>query len=132
MDPVAQFFVDNIVVVYFFYGLAFFVMGLIIWLESNRSSEFRITRVFVLLAGFGIIHGLHEWFEMFEKLSQTGAANIPSWLLIPEVRMAHLVVSFLLLIVFGYFMEVYFYDFLSLLTCQGSECVASLGTAFGI
>ena len=55
MDPVAEFFVDNIVVVYFFYGLAFFIMGLIVWLESNRTSEFRISRAFGLLAGFGII-----------------------------------------------------------------------------
>ena len=101
MDPVAEFFTRNIIIIYFFYGLAFFIMGLIIWLESNRSSGFRITRVFVLLAGFGIVHGLHEWFEMFEKLSEAQAANIPSWLLIPEVRLTHLIVSFLFLIVFG-------------------------------
>ena len=101
MDPVTDFFVNNIVVIYFFYGLAFFVMGLIIWLESNRTSEFRIARAFVLLAGFGIIHGLHEWFEMFELLSRSDAANIPTWLLIPEIRTAHLVISFLLLITFG-------------------------------
>ena len=101
MDPVSDFFTHNIVVIYFFYGLAFFIMGLNIWLESNRTSEFRITRAFVLLAGFGIIHGLHEWFEMFEILSQSEAANIPAWLLVPEIRLAHLVVSFLLLIIFG-------------------------------
>ena len=101
MDPVSEFFIHNIVVIYFFYGLAFFIMGLVIWLESNRTSEFRIARAFVLLAGFGIIHGLHEWFEMFEILSRSDAANIPAWLLIPEIRTAHLVVSFLLLIIFG-------------------------------
>ena len=42
-----------------------------------------------------------------------------------------LTIAGLLLIVFGYFMEVYFYDFLSLLTCQGPDCMASLGAAVG-
>lgn len=101
MDPLAQFFSDNIVVIYFAYGLAFFIMGLMIWIESNRTSEFRISRAFGLLAGFGIIHGLHEWFEMFQLLSASGATSIPDWLLLDEVRIAHLVVSFLLLTIFG-------------------------------
>ncbi len=101
MDPVADFFAKNIVVVYFFYGLAFFIMGLVVWLESNRTSEFRITRAFALLAGFGIIHGLHEWFEMFQVLSLSGATAIPGWLLLDEIRLLHLLVSFILLIVFG-------------------------------
>lgn len=34
----------------------------------------------------------------------------------------------LFLIVIGYAMEVYFYGFTPLLTCQGDECAAALGT----
>jgi len=101
MDPVAEFFVHNIIVVYFFYGLAFFCMGLVVWLESGRTSEFRIARAIGALAAFGILHGLHEWFEMFQKLSETGATNIPGWLLLDPIRISHLVLSFLLLVVFG-------------------------------
>jgi signal transduction histidine kinase len=101
MDPVAEFFTRNIIIVYFFYGLAFFTMGLAIWMESNRTSEFRIARAFWLLAAFGVVHGLHEWFEMFQKLSEAGAANIPDALLLNELRIPQLVLSFLLLIVFG-------------------------------
>ncbi len=101
MDPVADFFAKNILIVYFFYGLSFFCMGLVVWLESNRTSEFRISRVIGPLAGFGIIHGLHEWFEMFKVLSQSQAANIPRWLLLDAIRIPHLVVSFLLLLIFG-------------------------------
>ena len=101
MDPVAEFFTRNIIVIYFVYGLAFFSMGLVVWLESNRTSEFRIARAFGLLAGFGIIHGLHEWFEMFEKISEEQVTNIPDWLLLPEIRLTHLVVSFILLTLFG-------------------------------
>ena len=33
------------------------------------------------------------------------------------------------MIIFGYFLEIYFYDFLSLLTCQWGECAASAATA---
>jgi signal transduction histidine kinase len=101
MDPVAEIFAQNIVVIYFVYGLAFFSMGLVVWLESGRNSEFRIARAMGVLAGFGIIHGLHEWFEMFQILSQSEATNIPRWLLLDEIRIPHLVVSFLLLVIFG-------------------------------
>lgn len=99
----AGFFADNIVVVYFFYGLAFFCMGLAILLESARfrSSELRLANALIPLAFFGIIHGLQEWFEMFELMAATGAANLPAWLLRPEIRIAHLVLSFLMLVVFG-------------------------------
>ncbi len=97
----AEFFLRNIVVVYFLYGLAFFCMGLVVWLESRRSSGFPIARAMVLLAGFGIIHGLHEWFEMFQRLAEADATRIPSWLLLNEIRIPHLVLSFVLLILFG-------------------------------
>ncbi len=43
-----------------------------------------------------------------------------------------LTISGLLLIVLGYFMEVYFYDFISLLTCQGDACMAGVSAAFGL
>jgi len=101
ISSLAEFFQRNIIVIFFFYGLAFFAMGLVVWFESNRSSGFRIARAMKLLAGFGIIHGLHEWFEMFQNLAQSGATNIPEWLLLDQIRIPHLVVSFILLIVFG-------------------------------
>lgn len=101
MDTIAGFFQHNIIVVYFFYGLAFFSMGLLVWLESGRTSEFRIARAMGPLAGFGIIHGLHEWFEMFQLLGNSGITNIPGWLLSDTIRLGHLILSFLLLVIFG-------------------------------
>lgn len=101
MDPIALFFQHNIVIIYFFYGLAFFSMGLAVWLESGHTAEFRMARAMGPLAGFGILHGLHEWFEMFQRLGRANATNIPDWLLMNEVRLAHLILSFILLIVFG-------------------------------
>ena len=99
----AEFFARNIVVVYFFYGLAFFSMGLAIWLASSRfrTSEFRLAGALLFLAGFGVVHGLQEWHDMFVHIEEGGASNIPGWLLLPEVHLTHLVLSFLLLVFFG-------------------------------
>jgi signal transduction histidine kinase len=100
---VAEFFEHNLVVVYFFYGLAFFSMGLAIWLASTRfrTSEFRLAGALLFLAGFGVVHGLQEWFDMFRLLDERGGTNIPGWLLLHEVHLLHLVLSFLLLVFFG-------------------------------
>jgi len=99
----ADFFEHNLVVVYFFYGLAFFSMGLAIWLASARfrTSELRLAGPLLFLAGFGVVHGLQEWHEMFHLLEMRGGSNIPGWLLLPEVRVLHLVLSFALLVYFG-------------------------------
>lgn len=101
MNSVSTFFQHNIVVVYFFYGLAFFCLGLIVLIESRRASALRLARALGYLAAFGIIHGLHEWFEMFQRLGEAGATAVPAWLLLDELRIGHLVVSFIVLIIFG-------------------------------
>ncbi len=99
MELVATFFKQNIVIIYFFYGLSFFCMGLFVWVESGRSSTFRLARAMGPLAGFGIIHGLHEWIEMFQNMPN--AYLLPAWVLSDSLRMIHLVLSFTLLIIFG-------------------------------
>lgn len=101
MQALATFFENNLILIYFFYGLAFFCMGLLVWVESGRASSFRLAQAMGPLAGFGLLHGLHEWFEMFQRLGAAEAANIPAWLLLDEVRVAHLAFSFALLVVFG-------------------------------
>jgi hypothetical protein len=45
MSTLTTFFQHNIAVVYFFYGLAFFCMGLVVAIESRRASAFRLARV---------------------------------------------------------------------------------------
>lgn len=54
-----------LLVIYFFYGLAFFSMGMIVALEGGRGSDQRLRHALRPLAVFGIIHGLHEWLEIF-------------------------------------------------------------------
>jgi signal transduction histidine kinase len=100
MEVVSAFFMRNIVYVYFFYGLAFFALGLVVLLESGRTSEFRFARALLPLALFGMVHGAHEWFEMFQIFAahETGyVAGVPEELF----RIITLAVSFLLLLDFG-------------------------------
>ncbi len=59
-----DFFTQHIIGVFFFYGLAFFSMGLAILLEISKSSKNDFARALLPLAIFGIVHGSHEWFEM--------------------------------------------------------------------
>jgi signal transduction histidine kinase len=100
MEVVAEFFRDNLIYVYFFYGLAFFTLGLVVMLESGRHSEFRFARGLVPLAWFGLIHGAHEWLEMFEIFARAQGA-LSAGLFVEALRVGSLLASFLLLLNFG-------------------------------
>lgn len=100
MNPISAYLVENIIAIFFFYGLAFFSMGLALWLASRRASEFRFVRAIRPLALFGIIHGIHEWYEMFQKI----AALDPTYTagaIEESIRLSTLAVSFYLLALFG-------------------------------
>jgi hypothetical protein len=100
MNPISAFFVRNIIVVFFFYGLTFFVMGLALLLASRRQSEFRFAAAIRPLAAFGILHGLHEWYEMYQKYAAlTGGYTPQPWE--EMVRLATLGASFVALLAFG-------------------------------
>ncbi len=87
-------------VIYFFYGLAFFSMGLAIILETGHATDERLHRALLPLAGFGFIHGAHEWLEMFDLaglLHGIGGSH-QIW---EAVRLMLLAFSFLSLAAFG-------------------------------
>ncbi len=90
----------NMVVIFFFYGLAFFSMGLAITLEAGRGSDARLRHGLRALAWFGLLHGAHEWIEMFELLEILPGHSIDptTW---HTARIAMLEFSFLLLAAFG-------------------------------
>lgn len=57
---------DPLVPVYFMYGLAFYTMGgALALLSGNRIGDPIVKRGVMALATFGLIHGIHEWYEMF-------------------------------------------------------------------
>ncbi|GAB4540484.1 MAG: hypothetical protein Kow0063_30320 [Anaerolineae bacterium] len=100
MNPISAFFVRNIIVVFFFYGLAFFAMGLALILASRRTSEFKFAQATLPLAAFGILHGVHEWIEMFQKIATLTGGYIPT-VSQEVVRLTILAMSFLMLLAFG-------------------------------
>jgi signal transduction histidine kinase len=90
----------EITIIFFFYGLAFFSMGLALYLEADRAREARLRRALRYLAVFGLLHGAHEWLEMFQGLGLIeGILNEP--LVWQSLRVGLLAVSFLPLGAFG-------------------------------
>jgi two-component system sensor histidine kinase UhpB len=91
---------EAIIPIFFVYGLAFYSMGLALIVESGRASELGFARSMRLLAGFGLLHGVHEWLEMFERgLELYYQTTFPAWVL--WVRLAIFIASLLALVGFG-------------------------------
>lgn len=95
-----EFWNEAVIPVYFVYGLAFYSMGLALLIESGRSSELHLARAIRLMAGFGVLHGIHEWLDMVERglvvYYDTDFPLAISWL-----RLSLMVTSFILLLAFG-------------------------------
>jgi signal transduction histidine kinase len=91
--------IPSIVIISFFYGLTFFSMGLLVAMEGGRSSDSRVRKALRPLAGFGFVHAVHEWFEMFEYIGAMGG-HPPSPLL-NALTLSTLSFSFLSLAAFG-------------------------------
>ncbi len=92
---------NSIIVIYFFYGLAYFSLGLAALLEAQRAvSGLPFARAMLPLAAFALIHGGHEWLEMFiREAALHGYEDIPLWL--EAVRVGALAISFAALVAFG-------------------------------
>ncbi len=96
--------IPSIIPIYFFYGLSFFSMGLLVLLEGGRSSDARLRRGLRPLAAFGLIHATNEWLDMFRLVEELGGHTFPDWLVI--VRLGMLAFSFLSLAAFGSYLMV--------------------------
>jgi signal transduction histidine kinase len=91
--------IPPILLVYFFYGLSFFSMGLLVAMEGGRSADPRLRRALRPLAGFGILHGLHEWLEMYHQFELLLGVKEP--VVFEGIRLAILAFSFVTLAAFG-------------------------------
>lgn len=92
----------NFIVIFFFYGLAFFSMGLLVVLEGGRASDPGLRKALRPLAAFGLLHAVHEWMEMYEIIAVSFSAELPECL--PAVRLTILSFSFISLAAFGSFL----------------------------
>lgn len=91
---------EHMLVVFFVYGLAFFVLATAILLQSRRGSEFALANFLWLLAGFGLLHSAAEWIDMFLTLGDAYWTPLGTQLL----RVASLycgAASFVFLLKFG-------------------------------
>jgi len=90
--------IGPLVIVYFLYGLAFFSMGLLVLMEGGRSTDSRLRLALRPLAGFGLVHAVHEWMHMISSPDALGVQVSPAFLLIEFSLLAF---SFLSLAAFG-------------------------------
>jgi signal transduction histidine kinase len=100
MGPLIAFFEINRAIIYFVYGLAFFVMGLVVALQSRQSTRLELARSLNWLAGFGILHGLNEWGDLFIPIQSTYLPT-PVVNLLHVVQLVLLALSFMCLFSFG-------------------------------
>jgi signal transduction histidine kinase len=95
-----EFFGRNTVLVYFVYGLVFFLLGFAIALQSRQHTRLEIARSLKWLAAFGIIHGIHEW-EVIIVPFQAMYVNDATMTLFLTLQLVLLVVSYFCLFRFG-------------------------------
>ena len=100
MHSVRDFFEVNRSIVLFVYGLAYFLMGLAVFLQSRRYSRLRLARDLNWLAAFGVLHGIHEWGAIFIPIQASYTPRIFIDLL-QTVQVVLLALSFICLMMFG-------------------------------
>jgi len=86
--------------IYFAYGLAFFSMGLILVLEASRTPSLEQKRLLLPLAIFGLLHGIHEWLDIFTLQNEQLHGHLPIW--ITWFRLIWLALSFIALWLYGW------------------------------
>lgn len=84
----------------FVYGLVFFVLGLSISLQSRQYSRMRLARSLSWMAGFGLLHGLYEWGDLFIPI-QAGFLGEPVVRILHSIHYLVLALSFAFLFQFG-------------------------------
>jgi signal transduction histidine kinase len=100
MDVLAELFETNRVIVLTVYGQVFFVLGLAIALQSLKRSTLALARPLPWLAGFGIVHGFHEWGYLFIPI-QSGYLPQSATEALLVLQLLIKGVSFALLLQFG-------------------------------
>jgi signal transduction histidine kinase len=95
-----EWFSVNRPLVFFVYGQVFFVLGLAIVMQTRRYSRLNLARSLLWLAGFGFLHGLNEWGDLFIPI-QSQFLGAPVLVFLDTIQHFMLAVSFTLLFQFG-------------------------------
>ena len=99
MSQLEAFFLANLVPVFFVYGLSFLIMFAVIMLYGGRVAKVGLAEGFLLLGGFGLLHGLTEWTDMV-RLMVTSPPDVVRGLAV--LKLAFLAASFQFLLMFGF------------------------------
>lgn len=94
-----DFFAQNMYLVFFAYGLAFFLMGTTILSNKQRHATL-FYRALTALALFGIYHGTIEWMDMIQAVSGS-KFPLAFGAVFKHVKLLGMAVSFYYLLVFG-------------------------------
>jgi len=89
-----------ILVVYLFYGGAFFALGVSITSRDTTLSKLGIARFLWIFALFAYVHGSHEWYEMFLKINSLYIGSGPT-LTTGIIKLMLVFISFLFFLLFG-------------------------------
>jgi signal transduction histidine kinase len=100
MVTLAEFFLINRSIIYFVYGLVFFILGFAIILQTRQSSRLDLARSLRWLAAFGITHAFHEWGDLFIPI-QAEYLSPEIMRLLYILHLILLAVSFIFLFEFG-------------------------------
>jgi len=96
----SEWLIANRPLIFFIYGLAFFILGLSIALQLRRTSRLNLARSLPWLAGFGFLHGFNEWGDLFLPIQQPFLAP-PFYDLLRTIQLILLATSFASLFQFG-------------------------------
>src|SRR5512147_770505 len=100
MISLNEFFALNQEIIYFVYGLAFFILGFAIILQVQQSSRLELARSLRWLAAFGITHAFNEWGDLFIPIQEQYLSSSVIHLL-RVFQLVLLAVSFAALFEFG-------------------------------
>lgn len=86
-------------IIYIFYGLAFFTLGVAVLTKDTKLSSLDIAPILWLLGLFGVVHGLHEWIELYMQMNKADPEfNFMSWKI---VRLLIVESSYVIMLVFA-------------------------------
>ena len=100
VELIREFFAANRFITFSIYGQVFFVLGLAIALQSRRHSRIMLARHLKWLAAFGLLHGLHEWGDVFIPVQRQYLAE-PFIQFLLGLQVLLLAISFVCLFQFG-------------------------------
>lgn len=98
MQFIRTFFQLNNQLVFFGYGLVFFILGLAIALQSRNTSRLDLARSLKWLAAFGFAHSFNEWGDLFIPIQAVYLSG-------EEIKILHYLHLFLLALSFTFLFE---------------------------